>query len=76
MGRRSADGDLPDAPRGGAQGAFANPVSPDDGPPTTDHASLEEPPPPGGSWATLYGVVLGSLAVLILLFYAFTKVFE
>ena len=76
MGRRSAGGDLPDAPRGGAQGAFADPVSPDHGPPTTDHASPDEPPPPGGRWATLYGVVLGFLAVLILLFYAFTKAFE
>jgi hypothetical protein len=32
--------------------------------------------PPFGSWRLLYGVVLGELALLILLFYLFTKAFE
>ena len=35
----------------------------------------EEPPPVGGSWATLYAVVLTSLAVLVVLFYLFTRAF-
>jgi hypothetical protein len=36
----------------------------------------EEPPPPvGGSWATLYAVVLASLALLVVLFYLFTRAF-
>ncbi len=29
-----------------------------------------------GSWRRLYGVVLGELVILILLFYLFTKAFE
>ena len=36
----------------------------------------DEPPPFGGRWSTLYAVVLGTLALLIVLFYAFTKAFE
>jgi hypothetical protein len=39
-------------------------------------AQSEEPPPFGGSWRTLYATVLCTLAVLIALFYVFTKVFE
>ncbi len=35
----------------------------------------EEPPPIGGSWRVLYAIVLLNLALLILLFYAFTKAF-
>lgn len=35
----------------------------------------EEPPPFGRSWRVLYAVVLLNLVLLILLFYAFTKVF-
>ena len=38
-------------------------------------APEDEPPPFGGSWARLYAVVLGNLALLILLFYFFTKAF-
>ena len=36
----------------------------------------EEPPPFGRSWRLLYAVVVLTLAVLILLFYAFTKAFS
>jgi hypothetical protein len=39
------------------------------------HAPGEPPPPVGGSWATLYAVVLASLAVLVVLFYLFTRAF-
>lgn len=35
-----------------------------------------EPPPIGKTWGRLYAVVLLNLAVLILIFYAFTKAFE
>ncbi|HEX3558162.1 MAG TPA: hypothetical protein VHU19_03100 [Pyrinomonadaceae bacterium] len=34
-----------------------------------------EEPPVGGSWATLYAVVLASLALLVVLFYLFTRAF-
>ena len=36
----------------------------------------EEPPPFGGSWRALYAVVLANLAVLVALFYVFTRVFR
>ncbi|HZM14385.1 MAG TPA: hypothetical protein VFE28_00155 [Candidatus Krumholzibacteria bacterium] len=36
----------------------------------------EEPPPIGRSWNRLYAAVLVNLALLILLFYAFTKAFS
>ena len=36
----------------------------------------EEQPPFGGSWRVLYAIVIGNLALLILLFYAFTKAFS
>jgi hypothetical protein len=36
----------------------------------------DEPPPFGRSWAALYAAVVGTLAALIVLFYAFTKAFE
>ncbi|HXV65510.1 MAG TPA: hypothetical protein VEK15_32740 [Vicinamibacteria bacterium] len=36
----------------------------------------EEKPPIGGSWRVLYAVVIGNLALLIVLFYAFTKAFS
>jgi hypothetical protein len=36
----------------------------------------EEPPPIGGSWRVLYAAVVINLALLILLFYAFTKAFS
>lgn len=35
----------------------------------------EEPPPVGGSWRVLYAAVLLNLAVLVLLFYLFTRAF-
>ena len=35
----------------------------------------DEPPPFGGSWRTLYAVVLINLAVLVALFYLFTRYF-
>ncbi|HWS54199.1 MAG TPA: hypothetical protein VN228_08735 [Pyrinomonadaceae bacterium] len=36
----------------------------------------EEPPPFGGSWRALYGAVLAWLAVLVVLFYLFTRAFR
>jgi hypothetical protein len=36
----------------------------------------EEPPPVGGSWRTLYAVVLLNLAALVALFYLFTRAFR
>lgn len=33
-------------------------------------------PPVGGSWRALYSVVLAFLAVLVLLFYLFTRAFR
>ena len=36
----------------------------------------EEPPPFGGSWQTLYAAVLVNLAVLVALFYLFTRAFR
>ena len=37
------------------------------------HSETEEPPPVGGSWKTLYAVVLLNLAALVVLFYLFTR---
>lgn len=37
---------------------------------------VEEPPPFGRRWTTLYAVVAANLAALIVLFYAFTRVFR
>lgn len=37
---------------------------------------MTEPPPIGKTWTRLYAVVLAALAAEVLLFYAFTKVFE
>jgi hypothetical protein len=44
----------------------------------TDSKQLprEEPPPTGGSWATLYAVVLCTLAALVVAFYIFTRAFR
>jgi hypothetical protein len=42
---------------------------------TKAHAQAEEPPPFGGSWKTLYAAVLVNLAVLVVLFYLFTRAF-
>lgn len=36
----------------------------------------EGPPPVGGSWTALYAVVLANLAVLVVLFYLFTRAFR
>ena len=35
-----------------------------------------ESPPIGRSWAVLYAVVIGNLALCIVLFWAFTQVFK
>lgn len=40
-----------------------------------DSRAPEEPPPTGGSWRTLYALVLLNLAVLIVLFHLFTRAF-
>ena len=42
----------------------------------TERATREEPPPFGGSWRTLYAVVLSNLAALAALFYLFTRYFR
>jgi hypothetical protein len=42
---------------------------------TPTHSQTEEPPPIGGSWKTLYAVVLLNLAALVVLFYLFTRYF-
>jgi hypothetical protein len=43
---------------------------------TQEHLPDEEPPPPfGGSWKTLNTIVLINLAVLVVLFYLFTRYF-
>jgi len=36
----------------------------------------EPPPPVGGSWRVLYAVVLANLALLVVLFYLFTRAFR
>ncbi len=42
-----------------------------------DRAEMpDEPPPFLGAWPRVYAVVLGYLAALILLFYAFTRFFS
>ena len=38
--------------------------------------ATDGPPPVGGSWATLYALVLANLAVLVALFYFFTRAFR
>ncbi|HEX5705877.1 MAG TPA: hypothetical protein VFX96_01175 [Pyrinomonadaceae bacterium] len=45
---------------------------------TDDEASrvTDEPPPVGGSWAVLYAAVLANLALLVVLFYLFTRAFR
>jgi hypothetical protein len=48
--------------------------------PTTDNSTLEgidaDPKDVGGiSWHRMYAIVLGELALLIALFYLFTKIF-
>jgi hypothetical protein len=40
-----------------------------------EERAREEPPPFGGSWRVLYAAVLLNLAVLVLLFYLFTRAF-
>jgi hypothetical protein len=43
---------------------------------TNRPTTREEPPPPfGGSWRRLYTAVLINLAVLVVLFYLFTRYF-
>jgi hypothetical protein len=37
--------------------------------------AADEEPPFGRSWKTLYAVVLANLAVLVVLFYLFTRAF-
>ncbi|MGQ9634853.1 MAG: hypothetical protein ACUVXB_11485 [Bryobacteraceae bacterium] len=44
-------------------------------PPEQAWQNGEEPPPFGGSWGRLYAAVLGWLALLILLFYWFSRRF-
>jgi hypothetical protein len=47
--------------------------------PNASHAepkAADEAPPFGRSWTTLYALVLAFLAVLIVLFYLFTRAFR
>jgi hypothetical protein len=44
--------------------------------PDHNETRREEPPPVGGSWKTLYAVVLVTLAVLVVLFHLFTRAFR
>ena len=44
-------------------------------PPTVAPGADDEQPPFGRSWTTLYAVVLVNLAVLVVLFYLFTRAF-
>ena len=41
-----------------------------------EERASEGPPPVGGSWRVLYAAVLINLAVLVLLFYLFTRAFR
>jgi hypothetical protein len=43
---------------------------------THEGTTREEPPPFGGSWKTLYTIVLVNMAVLAALFYLFTRYFR
>jgi hypothetical protein len=43
---------------------------------THERQPREEPPPFGRSWRTLYTAVLINLAVLVALFYLFTRYFS
>jgi hypothetical protein len=71
VGEANVGGGRSDAPRG-----RANPPVQGPDPRSTNPDLSGEPPPFGGSWGALYAGVLGTLATLILLFYAFMKVFE
>ncbi len=44
-------------------------------PPTDTPRASDERPPFGRSWTALYAVVLVNLAVLVVLFYLFTRAF-
>ena len=41
-----------------------------------DSRGAEGPPPFGGSWRALYAAVLLNLALLVLVFYLFTRAFS
>ena len=43
---------------------------------TQTDSQTEEPPPFGRSWTALYALVLAWLAVQVVLFYLFTRVFR
>jgi len=43
---------------------------------TPDTPTHEELPPLGGSWTTLYAIVLSVLAALVVAFYVFTRAFR
>ncbi len=44
--------------------------------PQANSKVTDGPPPVGGSWATPYAFVLAVLAMLVLLFYLFTRAFR
>lgn len=41
-----------------------------------ERRAADEAPPFGASWAVLYALVLGFLALLVVLFYLFTRAFR
>ena len=59
------------SPKDGSPGPLPEP-----GPRSPDPGLPDEPPPFGRSWGTLYAAVAGTLAALIVLFYAFTRALE
>ena len=61
------------SPRGNRQQATGNKTTPQ-AQMTAQHPP-EAPPPIGKTWRRLYAAVLGFLALLVILFYAFTRAF-
>lgn len=45
-------------------------------PPESQDELFDEPPPLGRGWGLLYALVLLNLAVLVVLFYLFTRAFR
>jgi hypothetical protein len=44
--------------------------------PEAEDQPTDESRPPLGSWPRMYALVLGNLVILIVIFYAFTRVFD
>jgi hypothetical protein len=52
-----------------------NPTSPDPRAPSTPRPELDDAPPLLGSWRNIYLLVLGTLALLVALFWALTRAY-